>query len=534
MRWGSPWSSGWGSPENHLTYCIPDVQGYSNSGNMYLPFIFKPRANLDGAYFSIYRNAKWQRNVFIPTNGQYSGIVDVPWGSNSVSVLPLRIGHLSDPAYSDEKVARGFEATENVRVSLQFTFTPKVFVPPLSDGGYTSSWTLTGAVQGANCAYVDGHPSWGRLGLAISVAVAGPNVTYTVTLDMNGTTVASGSATGAIGALSVTLTAQNGSGLSGSVTVNASGPVTGGTVDLRWPTSMQVLRDTFNPPTTVRDTVRFKGLNTVRWTESADLASGTYYYAVQPVSDTGITGTLSAVVSQAVTAAPAPATAFAYSSGNAAATVLSFKNSTTAGATYRLYCVTTIGAVLSLNDIRATAAAGTPGASNTITAPAISGYAGTVLFILRAVSAGIEDRAGVMIAVEYDGSGNVVLARPNNPVIETVTITSGRTAAILASYNTEHQAVAPTSIKLFKRTPSGSYNYASPDASASLVAGINGLQTATLNFTFPADGYYYVQVLAQSAAGNNSLSANATEVLVLVSNDTLPAASGVTAQLSRS
>ena len=265
MRWGSPWSAGWGSPDNHFIYSIPDLAGMAASGNTYLPFRFKLRSGLDGAYVGIYRNAQFVRNVYDAVGSEYNAIVDVPWGSQSMSVMPLRIGHLGDASYSDEKVVRVYEGLENGRVTLQFTFTPKVFVPPLSDGGYTSNWNLTGLQQGLNTALVQGHPTWGRLTLALSVA--GGNCT--VTLSSSGTVVASGTAAIGGSPFNVTLSAQNNSGLSGSVTVsNTVTSVASGTVDIRWPASVQILRDTFDPPTTVRDTVAFKGINTVRWTEA--------------------------------------------------------------------------------------------------------------------------------------------------------------------------------------------------------------------------------------------------------------------------
>ena len=90
MRFGSPWSSGWGSPDNHFIYTIPDLSGMAASGNTYLPLSFKLRPGLDGAYAGIYRNGQFVRNAFVPANAAYNGIVDIPWGAQSLSVSPLR------------------------------------------------------------------------------------------------------------------------------------------------------------------------------------------------------------------------------------------------------------------------------------------------------------------------------------------------------------------------------------------------------------------------------------------------------------
>src|SRR5258708_36242878 len=109
MRWGSPWSAGWGSPDNHFVYTIPDLAGMAARGNTYLPLRFKLRPGLDGAYVGIYRNAQLVRNVFDAVGAEYNSIVDIPWGSQSMSVMPLRIGHLGDPSYSNEKVIRVYD-----------------------------------------------------------------------------------------------------------------------------------------------------------------------------------------------------------------------------------------------------------------------------------------------------------------------------------------------------------------------------------------------------------------------------------------
>ena len=190
MRWGSPWSAGWGNPENHFVYCIPDTAAMQASGYTYAPFRFKLRPGLDGAYVSLYRNGSFIKNVYTNVGQEVNAIVDAPWGGQSVSVLPLRIGHLGDGGYSDEKVAKLFEAVENSRVTLAFTFTPEILSPALSDGGFTSNWSLTGLQRGANTALVQGHPSRGRLGLQLSVSGG----ICTVILTRSGTPVASGSA----------------------------------------------------------------------------------------------------------------------------------------------------------------------------------------------------------------------------------------------------------------------------------------------------------------------------------------------------
>jgi hypothetical protein len=247
-----------------------------------------------------------------------------------------------------------------------------------------------------------------------------------------------------------------------------------------------------------------------------------------------VTGSQSASLSIATITRPKPPTNLAYSSGNAAATILSFTPSQTGGATYRAYLATAIGGVMNLNDIKATASAG----ASTVTLPAITGYPGTVYAIVRAVAGGIEERNLNIIALEYDAAGNFVPARPNSPAIqlESLAITAGRTISVKGIYNSDHQVAAPTSLQLFSRTPSGSYNFSTPIGSGGTLAssGVKGIQSGTVTYTFPSDGYFYLTMLAVTPSGTQSLPSNAQEVLILVSNDTLPAASAVAVQLSRS
>ena len=89
-------------------------------------------------------------------------------------------------------------------------------------------------------------------------------------------------------------------------------------------------------------------------------------------------------------------------------------------------------------------------------------------------------------------------------------------------------------MKLYSRTPAGAYNFAVPDASAALgSAGPSGAKAASLSYTFAANGYYYVTVLAATAGGVLSDSTLAGEVLVFVSDADLPADAALTAAVSR-
>lgn len=343
-----------------------------------------------------------------------------------------------------------------------------------------------------------------------SEAVAGSMAT--VTLKRYGSVVASGtvSAPG-----TCTLDEQNDSGISGTVAVGASPTdVTGAALHVRFPQSLRVLRDQTDPPTTIRETVAFNRSDQGVWTEPEDLDPGTYYYRAEYVSDTGDEGAETATSTVTIPGPPEPPTNLAYSSGNAAATVLSFTPSPTSGATYRAYLMQPGGTAINFADPAATAPAG----STSITLPAISGYPGTAYVVVRAVSAGgVEEVNGEVLALEYDASGNYVAPRPNTPAIRDWSVTAGNTLQVTASYDPTDEAGTATQVHLCTRTPSGSYDWTNPDATASL--SISPLhpeaKTASLQVTGLADGWHYVAVKAATAAGVQSADAS-DEVLIYV------------------
>lgn len=533
MRYGSPHSSGYGSPENHFIYAYADNDSLAKSGYTSFRYRFRLRPGWGDAWVQLYRNGAFYGTYYAQEGAEKTLVLAVPWGAQSVSVLPLRIGHLSDLSYEDDKVARLYEAVENTRVTLEWTFTPQLIVPPFSDGGYTSNWLLTGLIQGANNYLVQGHNTWGRLDLDLAV-VAG---TATITLSSHGVPIASGTAPIASAPFTVNFTPQNNSGVYGGCTVaNTVQPVANGIIDIKWPACMKILRGASTPPSALVDTVLFTGMNTVRWTEAVELAAGTYYYQLVPVSDTGQDGIASNIISITSIAAPEPPAALAYAGGNAAATSISFKLSATPSATYNAYCATAIGGVANLNAPVATAPAGVPGGAATITLPAITGYPGTAYLILRAKLNGVEERNQNTLALEYDASGNCVAPRPNSPgiALESMVITGGRTAAIKGTYNPVKEAAPATSLKLFIRAPSGSYDYNSPIGAGGILAPSGLIKTATVTYTFPSNGYYYCQMLACTANGVYSIASEAPEALVYVSDEALPAAMAVSAELSRS
>jgi hypothetical protein len=534
MRYGSPYASGHGNPENHYEYVIQDTAELARRGYTSLPVRFKLRSSpvMYPCFHHLYLNGKKQKTIYDADGSEKTATLSVPNGATSISVLALRVGVYGNPLYEINRVARAFESTENKRVTLAWTFEPKIIEPEQAAGSYTSAWSLSGLQQGVNCAYVNGKPTWGRI--SFTLAVSGGVVTVTLTVGTR--TIATGSATILGAPFSVTLAESDDSGVSGSVTVdNTVADTTGGILDIRWPTSMRVKRDTSDPPSTVVATVNFTGDNSVRWPEPSELAAGTYYYRLQPVSDTGQAGTETASVTVIVIGAPVAPTNFAYSSGASNAIVFGFNNSTTAGATYRLYGPTAVGGVADMNTPIATQVAGVAGAANTIGPVSIgAGATGTARFILRAVNGGIEERVGQAIEVEFS-AGTRIAPRPNTPgfVDGSAVITSGVNLSVKGIYDPTRERGTATQLQLFVKALGGAYA-GTPDATGSLTSTANGLKTATLAYTLPGNGYYYIKLLAATAGGVQSPADEPIEMLIFASTESLPAPTSFSGELSRS
>ncbi|MFQ5409629.1 MAG: hypothetical protein ACE5FI_14565, partial [Anaerolineales bacterium] len=253
------------------------------------------------------------------------------------------------------------------------------------------------------------------------------------------------------------------------------------------------------------------------------LSAGTYYYRTEYISDTGDEGAETATETIVIPGPPEPPSSLAYSSGAAAATVLSFVASPTSGATYRAYLMQPGGASINFGAPAATAPVG----STTITLPALTGYPGTAYVVVRAVSSGgAEEVNGEVLALEYDALGSYVVQRPNTPTVTLWDVTAGNTLQVAAGYDPTDEAGIATQIHLCTRTPSGSYTWTAPDATAALVASAvhPGAKTASLQILGAVNGWHYFALKSATAAGMQSASASA-EILVYIDTTDLSAPS---------
>jgi hypothetical protein len=524
MRFGSPLGTFLGSPGCALAYARASL----SSDRTRVDVRWMPRSGYGNSWWCVFVLNIRVRFVHAPEGVEQYTAVPIPYGCTQVSVQVLPMGRMGDPARDYSHVARGLEATDSKRVTIEWAFTPEPINPdPESDGGYTSAWSLTGLAYARNVECVAGWPSRGRLRLLLTVASG----TATVQLLRSGQVVASGCALVSALPGTIALVAANASGLAGALTLAADVADFDGDLYVRWPASMQILRDTFSPPTTLRATVDFDGEQAVRWSESADLPGGSYYYRLVPISDTDDAGTASAILGVVIPAPPAAPTALAYKSGAAAATICQFVKSTTVGATYRAYVQHCDGSGIDFDTIAATAIAN----ATQIILPAITGYPGTARVVVRAVLAGLEDQNQAVLSIGYDAAGARVLPIPNPGQLDaqSLTVEDGLTATLDAVYDSNGEAGVATQTKLFSRAPGGAYNYAVPLDTETLTERVAGVKTASLSYTFATPGWYYLRAIAYTAAGTPSAAADCPELLVYVSDTDMPAPTNVSAVIAR-
>lgn len=457
--------------------------------------------NLGDAYYQVYAN-----NVF-------AGVIFCPEGDYSESLT------LSLPAATEYQIT-AFRVGSNSSIDLS-SFA-KIYDTGAST--VTASWTWDYEVIGT----VDSEylSAWVVNGLTVSRVSPGSKdtrgtipVTLTVT---GGTAVVNlgvlAQGTGAVGS-TITLTALNNSGVSGTVDVLAGAATESHDLVVRWPLTMSILRDETSPPTTEITSISFNGLDTGSYVDTVDV--GTYYYAFQATSDTDDLGDASTPQEVTVSGAPLAPEDLEYTSGNYSNTVVSWTASETAGATYNIYVQNPDDPYMDTNTPTQTAIAGAESA----TIPTVTGYPGIARILVRAVFSGTEELNLNTLSIEYDTSGNVVLARPNVPVISSITVSSGLTIAVTSEYNDSGEEAAGTIMNLYVREPDGSYTFTTPTASGAIGTGLNGEKKSTISTTLSAVGWYYCTVKAESAAGQEC-AGYAPEIAVYVSDTNISAPTG--------
>jgi hypothetical protein len=488
MKFGSPWSAGWGNPES----CLTRLDAERIGGRIKLTV--QARSDIPAAWYEVSRNSKHIDYVYLTPGELRTMNVPCEAGFSRQAIAVLRCGPV---AVSMQRAARWYDGQTSRRATHWWTWNPEIAGSYDANGETAlTGWTLTGLHYNLT-QRVTGKATRGTL--RVEMTVDGTAVDLEV---YKGTTLlASGS--GTVDG-SVTLAGT----LSGSVTVAADAATSTETLEIRWPASMRVKRGLTDPPSSVVATVAFDGTDGMLWTEPSDLTAGaTYYYRFAAVSDTGEAGADSATVTIALVGPPVAPSGLAYLSGDADETVLVFLPSSTEGATHNVYLQQP--GVEAMPETPCAAVVG----EGTITLPAITGT-GVARVLVRAVAGGVEDRVGASLALEYAADGAYVAPRPNDPTIRKIAVASGRTVTVYGSYPTIGEKGLAASLGIYTKQPGGAYG--ALVASANLGTAWNGVKEASVNTTLASNGRWWVKLVALTAGGVESDSY--AEELVFVSD----------------
>jgi len=483
LIFGSIFPSGFGDHERH----IGGLRFVASESGVGIRVYFTPYTGMGDAWFGIYRNSELVSLVYADEGAESFAFVQGALGGDTQNIQVIRNGFTQGQPMP--RTARYFDSASE-RAALSWKWIPEIIGLQEDDGTENpdlSNWSLSGLTTSIMARTDDTR---GYLG--VSIAVSGG--TATVTVSNSGVSLASGSV------------AVGDSGLSGTVDVAAGAATESGMIlRIRWPEYANILRDTSSPPSTDIDDVYFDWDDYGEWAEESDLAAGTYYYAIQAISDTGQAGTQTSPASVTISASPEPPTELAYASGDASATILSFTGSATPGATYAVYLQEPDQEFMDVVTPAATAIAG----ATQITLPAISGYAGYAYAWLRATSGGVEEQTGARIRLEYDAAGAYVAERPNDASLASVT-SDGTTVTATVVYDSTSEEGTGATARVFTRTPGGSFNRASPAQTGALASSIGNLKTATLTWT---SGTGWIEVGADVTTSGSVASVNVSNVV---------------------
>lgn len=396
--------------------------------------------------------------------------------------------------------AKSEEANYATRLSFGWT-SPTVFsqanggVSVVLQDSQIANISITGMQRKLNVEDVPDMPTRGQL----SYAIYNNAGTYTVRWFKSGLVVAEGTRTGD-GAL--TCSAINDSGLSIDCTITFSAVVMTGVafVQLIWPEYYQVHYSTsaLSFPRTPEMIAYDIGGDTFA-ARSTVLAANTWYAALVPVRDgveqsSGIT-----TYTKTVNGNPLPVT-LGTPTGNAAATVINWTVGES-GCTFKVYSGK-IGEAINFGDKTNPAVIGPTAADATsATIPAVASYPGVVQVVVRATKSGQQEAKDQILYIEYDGSGNILAARPNRASIYKIS-TSGLTVNVDGIVLCAESDIQATELDLFVVEVGDTFDFTSPQATVALSAPINGVQRASLSKNMsPTSGW--VKIALRAKAGSS-------------------------------
>ena len=466
MKFGSPFSAGFGSPENWLVDLNCEAQ------NNKIRVEFSPI--LDG-WYGVYRDSKLQTMKFCTAYQDVVLYVPADFDVSRQIVSVVRAGAVNVDV---RRAARWYDAQTSKRATLEWTYDYAILGSIWMSHGTTkfSSWNLTGLLW----SQVDSVDS-SRCRGSLDVVITAIGSIATISIQHAGTSLASGTiAVGGSGV--VTLTGV----INGSVTVAAGFeyPIQEELYVL-WPQEMRVSRDG-----DIVATVPFVGEVNGSYTETSDLAADTYTYTLQLISDSGAVGDADNV-DITIPGPPAPPTGLVYVEGDNTNCTVSFIESITPGVSYNFYVQKWSDDYMNFNDpVEVTEN------SYGYQLPPLDANSSYKLVVRAVVGTdGIEEQNRDVLNLEFD-DGNYVPPRPNYAFMISYKVSAGRTITVHCGYDPARQAGVATKVNLRYKSSWGG----TPSAPSSAPLVKDGyVYTASPSIVVPADGWYLIEIAAATA-----------------------------------
>lgn len=374
---------------------------------------------------------------------------------------------------------------------------PLSSLPLSSLGSRLSGWSITGIKRFTNVAKYTGQLQYAMLFATLTDTAGVRTVSLFQGVDANGILVASGFLAGD-GV--VTLSEENNSGISGTVTVAYSGD-TSTVLTFLWPKSYQIH---FNPaplifPRTPEATLdddgesNLFGFVTERQAVSFFAGVGILYHtAIVPVSETGIAdGPTTGSVG--LFSLPIEPIRLTWKSGDSTNTVIRW-TSPDPTYDYHVYLSTLDGAIDMSNPTSVAGGAG----EITFAVPSLgAGVTGVLRIIVRSVSptAGPEEKNSSVLSIFYKNGVRSTPA-PARAGVTRIVVTAGRTVTVSGEYDSRPPgSAAAARINLYLSESLG-HLYDTIAASIPLPALSAGTCKFTIAATGLVDGWHYVAVRA--------------------------------------
>lgn len=255
----------------------------------------------------------------------------------------------------------------------------------------------------------------------------------------------------------------------------------------------------------------------VAYYETTEQSAGTYQFAVKARDLAGNIGTASSTLSATLAPEPAPPTnpAGTWNTGTSVVT-LTWTASTTAGATYNIYANWTQLVPARLDYVDEASPIATAIAGATSKAITLTGQPGDMMFYVRAVSSGVEERNASLVRVQCS-------ATPRSSLVAPVVVSTSAEAGgyISALYQVNIEDATPASLNVYVHTS------ATPDWSTATAAETidpytpadSPLDILTWTSASTYSGTKWVTIRAVDDSGNET---DNTDVTAVTADSTAP------------